>query len=151
MRHVSKTKIKTCSWWTQNVICKSATTTPNSLHRDCYAAASPHHSLSKRDSWVRERQQTEQTVHSSVCMTRMEHHKIPLLTACCYRRNQQDGARGELLSPDRSRFCSACAFMHVCVCVGSFLSLSKNVKLCVLMLSRCSLRSPALFDTKLHL
>lgn len=32
----------------QNVICKSATTTPNSLHRDCYAAASPRHSLSKR-------------------------------------------------------------------------------------------------------
>lgn len=57
----------------------------------------------------RDRRPNRQSIHPSA---RLERSITKFLSpACCYRRNQRDGARWELLSPDRS------CFSLVCVCV----------------------------------
>lgn len=69
--------------------------------------------------------------------------------ACCYRRNQQDGARGALLSPDRSRFC-VCARTHTCLCV-----LWARVRVCTCELMRVNVKQMLTkvtqFDVELQL
>lgn len=70
--------------------------------------------------------------------------------AFCYRRTRWDGARGELLSADRSSFFFAvcvCANLHMCLCLRELDKECACVNLCVLMLSRCSPRSLVLFDS----
>lgn len=65
----------------------------------------------------RDSRQNRQSIHSSAWL---EWSITKFLgPACCYRRNQRDGARGELLSPDRSRFSKCvCVRAHVYVCVS---------------------------------